>query len=172
LNIKDSAKILETLIPYFYRTSRGEKAEFCKKYKLTPTQLDVLTTLKWKRMNLSQLSEATLLDSSTLVGIVDRLSKREIIHKKVSHKDRRQNILSLSKNGNKLIESIPDFISPTLMFVLEELDKEEREDFIRIFRKILKKMKLTELLPSRLNNNGIRPVLTVNNPRIKTSTVL
>lgn len=147
MNTEESAQVLEAIIPYFYRFLRNEKSVFCRQFHLTPTQLDVLTVLKDENLNLSRLSELTMLDSSTLVGTVDRLEKRHLLQKKVSSKDRRQNIISLSQKGRSLLDSMPTFISPVLKEMVTGLAPEERQQLGEIMQKILMNMKLTELIP-------------------------
>lgn len=147
MNTEESAQVLEAIIPYFYRFLRNEKSVFCRQFNLTPTQLDVIAALKDENLNLSRLSELTMLDSSTLVGTVDRLEKRQLLQKKVSSKDRRQNIISLTQKGKNLLESIPVFVSPALKELVTVLAPEERSRLIAIMEKILVNMKLTELIP-------------------------
>lgn len=158
MNTEDSALVLEAIIPYFYRFLRNEKSVFCRRFDLTPTQLDVLTVLKEESLNLSKLSDLTMLDSSTLVGTVDRLEKRHLLQKKVSSKDRRQNIISLSSKGKSLMDSMPVFVSPALQEMVAGLSPEEREQLSEIMQKILVNMKLTELIPQNSRNSGeIKP---------------
>ena len=170
MTFEESAKMLETIIPYFYRILRNEKSIFCKNFKLTPTQLEVLIVLKSESMNLSKLSDLTLLDSSTLVGTVDRLEKKGFIKKKVSHKDRRKNILSLTNKGLNLINSIPSFSSPLLNSSIEEFTEEQREQFMLLMNKILINMKLSQLVPfNSKNSNEIKPVISSMNNSSKNS---
>ena len=158
MNTEESAQVLEAIIPYFYRFLRNEKSIFCRQFRLTPTQLDVLTVLKDENLNLSKLSQLTMLDSSTLVGTVDRLEKRHLLQKKVSSKDRRQNIISLTQKGRSLLDSMPVFISPALKEMVTGLALEERQQFIEIMQKILVNMKLTELIPhSQDSSKEIEP---------------
>jgi len=159
LDIRQSSEILEKIIPYIYRMLRNEKNEFCRKYSLTPTQLDVLSALKTGGMNLSTLSEFTLLDSSTLVGIVDRLEKRKLLTKKVSPKDRRKNNLKLTDKGKKLLDSIPPFSSKVLQLILENMDDEQREQFIEIMNIILKNLELQNVLIA--TKKELKPVRAV-----------
>ncbi len=161
MNIEESAQVLEAIIPYFYRFLRNEKSVFCRQFHLTPTQLDVLTVLKDENLNLSKLSELTMLDSSTLVGTVDRLEKRHLLQKKVSSKDRRQNIISLSQKGKNLLDSMPTFISPALKEMVAGLTPEERRQFSEIMQKILVNMKLKELVPHGSNHSQeIKPAFS------------
>lgn len=148
MNKEAAARVLEKLLPSYYRVLRNEKAEFYKSFSLTPAQIEVLFALKMESMNLSTLSEITLLDSSTLVGIVDRLEKQGMIKKKVSPRDRRKNILTLSDKGKSLMARVPVFNSRALDIALENLDSREREAFVGSLEKILQGLKLTHLIPS------------------------
>lgn len=159
MDIRQSSEVLEKLIPYIYRLLRSEKTNFCKKYSLTPTQMDVLATLKTSSMNLSTLSELTLLDSSTLVGIVDRLEKKDLLIKKVSPKDRRKNNLKLTEKGKKLLRSIPPFTSLILQLAIEKLSDKEKKQFVDIMNIILKNLELQDILKS--SKNELKPVQPV-----------
>ncbi|MCD4785499.1 MAG: MarR family winged helix-turn-helix transcriptional regulator [Candidatus Eremiobacteraeota bacterium] len=162
MDTRQSSEILEKLIPYIYRMLRSEKNDYYKKYSLTPTQMDVLSTLKTGSMNLSTLSELVLLDSSTLVGIVDKLEKRELLIKKVSPKDRRKNNLKLTRKGNNLLRSIPPFTSPILKLAIEKLGDKEKKQFIDIMNSILRNLELEDLMISSKNElKPVSPIATV-----------
>ncbi|MCE1248781.1 MAG: winged helix DNA-binding protein [Firmicutes bacterium] len=139
MNTDYSAKILETIIPFLYRSLRTEKTEFYRQYALTPAQVEVLQALKAKNMTLSDLSEAVMLDSSTLVGVVDRLETQAYLKKKISSKDRRKNIISLTEKGTQLLSSIPPFSSGTLQFLISDMDADQQNIFCNSIEQIADK---------------------------------
>jgi DNA-binding MarR family transcriptional regulator len=139
-------KVLETIIPFLYRSLRVEKTEFYRQYSLTPTQIEVIGALRVKSMTLSALSEAVMLDSSTLVGIIDRLENQALVKKKISSRDRRKNIISLTEKGIGLILSIPAFSSATLQFLINELEPGQREAFITTLAQLAEKLGITGII--------------------------
>lgn len=157
MNDRDSAAALQILIPHFYKLLRSERSEFFKLYDLSPTQYDVLACLDEENMNLSTLSDTLLLDSSTLVGIVDKLKKNGLIIKKVNPRDRRKNILSVTRKGREVLKSIPPFVSPTLQVVLSDLDEKEKREFIRVIEKIVKQLNLMDYVPTS-RENSLKPI--------------
>ncbi len=127
---------LQTLITYLSKAIRDERKLFFKRYPVTPTQYDVLMCLRKKNMTISALSDEVLLDSSTLVGIVDRLERKGWILKKVSPKDRRKNIITITPKGKNVVDVIPPFVSVTLTKLLTSLNLEEQKQLQKILDKI------------------------------------
>ncbi|MFP4496845.1 MAG: MarR family winged helix-turn-helix transcriptional regulator [Vulcanimicrobiota bacterium] len=157
--MKESKNIvmLELLISNLYKTIRAERNEYFKRHSLTPPQYDVLSCLYSGNMTLSDISETLLLDSSTLVGVVDRLMDKDWVLKKVSPKDRRKNILSLSDKGKEQYESISTFISPTLTKLFEDIDESEQDSFFKTLDKIIGKMGLSTSYKV-LTRDNLKPV--------------
>jgi DNA-binding MarR family transcriptional regulator len=150
LDNKETTAFLQNLVPHLYKLLRAERTEFFKTYSLTPTQYDVLFYLSRENLNLSALSDLVSLDSSTLVGIIDRLEKGLLIKKKVSPWDRRKNILSITDQGRILLSSIPYFISPGLRTVVEGLEPKEREELSRILNKIVENFEDKDFHPHQM----------------------
>lgn len=148
---------LQNVITHFYRLLRQERNDYFKQYSLTPVQYDVLRHLAAESLNLISLSEQVMLDSSTLVGVVERLAARGWIKKKVSPKDRRMTILSLTDEGRQFLNDIPDFVSPILEEVMTGLENKDRQHFVRILKKILIKMNCPENF-SGLSDNENKPL--------------
>ena len=84
------------------------------KNNLTEQQWRILRVL-WAKNNISvvNLSEQTLLPAPSLVGILDRLVKKNLINRKRSNKDRRQVQVMLTKEGQKLQE----FVAPSVLAI-------------------------------------------------------
>src|SRR4051794_38323650 len=69
-------------------------------YGLTPQQFGLLAFL-WKKDGLSQaeLSEKTMIDRTTIGGLIDRLEKDGWVERRPNPTDRRANLISLSAKG-------------------------------------------------------------------------
>ncbi len=155
-----NAIILQAIIPHFYRLLKNERSLFFRSHKITPTQYDVLAFLTNESLNLSALSELVGLDSSTLVGIVDRLEKIGLVKKRVSPRDRRKNIISITEKGSKTLAQVPEFVSPSLQRILKELNPDDQENLTRILRGIVGD--LEEIDPSIMQRNDNVPLQPVS----------
>lgn len=142
-SVQDAA-FLQSIIPHFNKLLKNERSLFLKEYNITPVQYDVLHYLLQKNQYLSALSELVQLDSSTLVGVIDRLEKREFIIKKVSPKDRRMNIISITESGKKALTDIPPFVSPSLRAILEELHPDKQRQLAELLSHIIEKLEITD----------------------------
>lgn len=150
MNNKEITAFLQNLVPHLFKLLRAERTEFFKAYSLTPTQYDVLFYLNKENLNLSALSDLVSLDSSTLVSIIDRLEKGQLLKKKVSPWDRRKNIISITEQGKALLSSIPYFVSPGLRTVVDALEPKEREELSRILNKIVKNFEEKDFHPHQM----------------------
>ncbi len=67
------------------------------------------------------------LDTSTLVGVLDRLEKKGLIRRERSHEDRRQVLLTATEIGRKLAARTPYPMQHTLGEKLKGISASERE---------------------------------------------
>ncbi len=88
------------------------------KYDLTEQQWRILRVL-WTEntITVAQLSKITLLPAPSLVGILDRLVKKDLIVRNRSNKDRRQVQISLTKQGQELQE----LVAPSVLAIHSKL---------------------------------------------------
>ena len=85
---------------------------FFLKWDLSPSQFNILNLLRRAEEGLTQieLSRELITHRSNITGLVDRLEKRKLVHRKTSETDRRVWRVSLSVEGNRLIQEIlPDY---------------------------------------------------------------
>ena len=121
VDINDIPSFGETLPMHLYRTLDAIMPEYRNlfaKNNLTEQQWRILRVL-WAKNNISvvDLSEQTLLPAPSLVGILDRLVKKNLINRKRSNKDRRQVQVMLTKEGQKLQE----FVAPSVLAIHTKL---------------------------------------------------
>ena len=117
VDINDIPSFGETLPMHLYITLDAIMPEYRNlfaKNNLTEQQWRILRVL-WAKNNISvvNLSEQTLLPAPSLVGILDRLVKKNLINRKRSNKDRRQVQVMLTKEGQKLQE----FVAPSVLAI-------------------------------------------------------
>jgi len=113
---------------------------------LTPGQFDVIATLgNQPPMTCTELANKTLMVKGNLTVIIDGLLKKEIINREVNPEDKRSSLISLTKKGGDLFNSIfPEhmqFIAP----ICSQFENEETEQ-LRL-QLVELKQKLIEYLP-------------------------
>ena len=109
VDINEVPSFGDTLPMQLYRTLDAIMPEYRNlfaKNNLTEQQWRILRVL-WADNNITvaKLSEKTLLPAPSLVGILDRLVKKDLINRSRSKKDRREVKITLTQNGQKLLEA-------------------------------------------------------------------
>ncbi|MGF1512183.1 MAG: MarR family winged helix-turn-helix transcriptional regulator [Elainellaceae cyanobacterium] len=88
-----------------YQAFSAYSERFVRQYDLTPAQFDVVATLgNTSGLSMGDLGEKTLITKGTLTGIVDRLEKKGLVHRKVPPENRRSVIVGLTPDGKVLFE--------------------------------------------------------------------
>ena len=110
VDINEVPSFGDTLPMQLYRTLDAIMPEYRNlfaKNNLTEQQWRILRVL-WADNNITvaKLSEKTLLPAPSLVGILDRLVKKDLINRSRSKKDRREVKITLTQNGQKLQEAV------------------------------------------------------------------
>ncbi len=133
-------KNLEHLGKYITLANRAQNALIAQKlggYDVTRGQLPILLALYQKEsVSQQELSDMYDLDKSVVTRTIDRLEENDFVYRRVSPKDRRKNLIHLTRKAEEF--------KPTLISVLEE--KEEQlnrgisEEEKRLFRLTIKKM--------------------------------
>lgn len=77
-------------------------------------------------LTIKELSEEVFLSPSTLVGIIDRLEKQELIGRRRSARDRRKVRISLTEKGMGLLEKSPSPLQDSLASAIDNLPELER----------------------------------------------
>ena len=125
--------------------------ELIKKYKLeldkfdlTYTQYIVMLVL-WENssINLKTLGERLMLDSGTLTPLLKKLENKGYIKRKVSDKDERNLVISLTKDGEKLKTKcayVPKKVGKCL-----DLDKSEAITLYSLLYKVISNIKDTSI---------------------------
>ena len=78
------------------------------------------------------LARAIGLDTSTIAGVVDRLEARGQMQRKVSPDDKRVRLLSLTHEGEALLDEVNPAMLRAQERILEPLPKRERAEFMRM----------------------------------------
>ena len=106
------------------------------KYDLTEQQWRILRVL-WTENNITvaQLSKITLLPAPSLVGILDRLVKKNLLIRNRSDKDRRQVQISLTTKGQELQQ----LVAPSVLAIHSRLKARVSNEEWQSLERLLKK---------------------------------
>ncbi|MBI4187997.1 MAG: MarR family transcriptional regulator [Chloroflexi bacterium] len=87
-------------------------------------------------LSIKELKHKLSIPGSTLTFTVDSLEKRKLIKRRRSKEDRRQWLLSLSAEGERLYAEIIKAESETMSPLLNNLSESEKAAFLRIAEEI------------------------------------
>jgi DNA-binding MarR family transcriptional regulator len=134
-NIKILAKEMTTFPPLLLRNL---KFSFLESGEITPTQIAVILNLSEQRGPIKMSELARIMSSSmpTMTGIIARLVEKGVVERGEDETDRRIVTVKLSENGQILAHNSLDMIEKFWSSIIAKLEKNEREDFIKIIRKI------------------------------------
>lgn len=106
------------------------------KYDLTEQQWRILRVI-WTENNITvaQLSKITLLPAPSLVGILDRLVKKNLLIRNRSDKDRRQVQISLTTKGQELQQ----LVAPSVLAIHSRLKARVSNEEWQSLERLLKK---------------------------------
>lgn len=105
---------------------------------VTPIQYAALQTVA----NSPGIDQRTLartigLDTSTVAGVIDRLEARGLLVRNGSPEDRRVRLLTLTDEGQALLEAVIPAMLRAQQRILEPLPKRERAEFMRMLRALV-----------------------------------
>lgn len=89
---------------------------------------------------IGELAAAVCLSKATVTGIIDRLEKKELVHRDRSTTDRRKVLLSLTEKGATLARSMPWPLQERFKVSLASLDIENIEIIDATLKRLLKMM--------------------------------
>ena len=113
-------------------------------HDITGPQLGCLLVVKENGpLTSGNIAKKVYLSPSTVVGIIDRLERKELVVRNRDRKDRRQVYVSITQKGEKLIADTPSLLQDTLTKALVELPELEQVSITMALEK------LTELMEAR-----------------------
>lgn len=106
-------------------------------HQITPTQFSTLVKLR-NRGEASQnhLGRLTAMDPATIQGVTRRLIDRGLVQTKADQQDKRKMLLSLTEEGEVLIDSLVKKGRSVTEQTLAPLDEGERDQLIQLLIKI------------------------------------
>lgn len=107
-------------------------------YGLTPVQYAALQTVS----NTPDVDQRTLArsighDTTTIGGVIDRLEARGLLIRKTTPDDRRVRLLAITDEGKALLDAVAPSVLRAQARILAPLPAREREEFMRMLRKLV-----------------------------------
>ncbi len=109
----------------------------CRPYDVTPVQYGVLRLLR-QRPGVDQATLAGLVavDRSTMADVAARLEERGLLFR-APGADRRVKLLSLTVDGERLLDDIEDAVDRAQQRMLAPLSPDERGQFLALLEKLV-----------------------------------
>jgi len=108
-----------------------------QEFGVTEQQWRVLRVLwEQKHLTATQISSLTLLPSPSLVGILDRLEKKDLVKRLRSSTDRRQVHITITKLGKELQSKVMPKVKKIQDQIKQKLSKTEWEQINKILEKV------------------------------------
>jgi DNA-binding MarR family transcriptional regulator len=102
---------------------------------VTPVQYAALQTVaNSPGTDQRTLARSIGFDTSTIAGVVDRLEARGLLLRSASPDDRRVRLLSLTPEGQALLDEVTPGMQRAQLRMLAPLPKAERAEFMRMLR--------------------------------------
>ncbi|RZF26513.1 MarR family transcriptional regulator [Paraburkholderia sp. UYCP14C] len=104
-------------------------------YGITPVQYAAMQTVHdHPELDQRSLSRAIGFDTSTIGGVIDRLEKRGVMRRNASPDDRRVRLLTLTAEGEALLDEVRPAMLRAQARMLEPLPASERENFMAMLK--------------------------------------
>lgn len=105
---------------------------------LTPVQYAALSKVGLTPgVDQRTLARSIGLDTSTTAGVIDRLETRGLMQRTASPEDRRVRLLSLTEEGQKVLQAVEPDMLKAQQRILKPLPAAERDEFMRMLRKLV-----------------------------------
>jgi len=133
--------LLPGLIGYQLRLTQlaifGDFAAELKEFDISPGRFGVLVLISANPgMTQSLLAEATQLDRSTMVAVIDQLESRGLVERRASPTDRRSNALMLTAEGEKLLRQLKRRVKQHEARIAKTMTSAETASFIALLSRI------------------------------------
>ena len=107
-------------------------------FGLTPVQYAALKGVaSTPKIDQRTLARSIGLDTSTTGGVIDRLEARGLLQRNANPEDRRVRLLTLTRDGQALLEQVTPAMLRAQQRILEPLAPAERKQFMRMLRTLV-----------------------------------
>jgi len=105
----------------------------CEEFDLTPIQFAVLNVLDREGpQDQGTIGRAAALDRTTIAVVLKKLEERELVIRASSLKDKRAKVVSITKEGEQMIEKITPSLLKAQSRMLDAFSESERKEFLRL----------------------------------------
>jgi len=117
---------------------RLAEVEMKNRLSLTGSQWKIILALNLSDgLSQKELAEKIAVDGSTLVPIMDKMEREELVERRPDPKDRRNNRIFLTKKSESVVDSIIEIILQVRKLAYKGLSQEELESARAILKKIM-----------------------------------
>ena len=129
------AEEIASLIP---KLLRGLRAGFIAAPQVTASQMVTLIRIYEKvTTRVGLLSKEMHVSAPTITGVIDRLVRNGYLRRTHDKEDRRVVNVELTDKGRSMVEHILSEINKRWYRILIQLSEKEREDYLRILKRIV-----------------------------------
>ena len=114
----------------------------------------LLEIAKHETITIAELSKKVHLSSSTLVGIIDRLEKKEWVKRSRQGDDRRKVFISITSKGVTFIEQAPSPLQEKLLTELSSLSNLEKSNIALSLERVVDLMEAKNIDASPFLETG------------------
>lgn len=136
----DSDYILEDQIGYLLRLVSQRHGVIFQKHtinSITPTQFSALIKIhENKGCSQNHLGRLAGMDVATVKGVVDRLQAKGLIVSSADPGDRRRHLMSLSPDGEKIIDDMKSAGKRITAETLKPLTEQEQKSLVKALKKL------------------------------------
>jgi len=136
---------------------------------ITGPQLWAIKTIhESSPVNVSDLANKLYLHPTTVVGIIDRLEKQNLVERRRSKDDRRVVWIGLTDKGNDLVKSAPEVVQGLLVSGLEEISANNLIEIDRSMKLLVKIFGAQKIAPKLILSTEFNvPIDTVSKENSK-----
>ena len=121
---------------------------------ITGPQLWAIKTINENSpVKVSDLANKLYLHPTTVVGIIDRLEKQNLVERRRSKDDRRVVWIELTDKGNDLVKSAPEVVQGSLVSGLEEISTNNLIEIDRSMKQLVKIFGAQKIAPKLILSN-------------------
>jgi DNA-binding MarR family transcriptional regulator len=136
---------IENILGYLLNTSaRLIKHDMEKQlidFEITTAQWAVLKLLdSWGELTQTEIADKLKSDKATVGSIVARMSKKDLVVKRLSIEDSRANMISLTEQSKIMVKQIEKLAHITSKNALVGFNKEEKEQLIQALQRIIQNL--------------------------------
>ncbi len=142
-----------------------------KETGLTSPQLWTIKTINESSpINVSDLANKLYLHPTTVIGIIDRLEKQDLVTRCRSKDDRRVVWIELTDKGNNLIKSAPEVAQGLLVSGLEVISANNLMEIDKSMKHLVKIFGAQKIPPKLIRSTEVNVPLNANIEKIDSQT--